>query len=506
MYRYAIFQGGGVKGIALVGALEVAEKQRIEFAAVGGASAGAIVAALYAAGYTASEMRLIMEGMDFDSLLDRSGWAPWALYHKQGLYRGRKFQDWIHELLQKKNVRRFKDCKRRLRVVATDLTARTLSVLDAESHPQMEVAEAIRMSMSIPFVFEPKRLGEHLMVDGGVLSNFPLSLFDANETLGFRLRQKSDTMNFAPDGVSSYFLSVVGAMLDGRDNYDIESKELGGLIEIDPGAISTTQFNLDKKQKADLYERGISAASKFFLVSSNIESGRQLTITGQTSKISLNLPSDLRGETEIRFSISALVRIEIGGQLLLVKGRRIEQYQPVGGVLKVYHDAKKKLVKLGIKDDSKFPIDPDSVGDLRVFVPWRSAEAFIKWYLEGTGRETSPWREFYEELLEPGIFSPDNFRTPAFDRIGTRVEGVRWSEHFQCYEVLIAELFSLVPTHKQGVELEALCVGTTRPDLIWASPATIRARGYEESTKTQANRISEHSTWLLDAETKSSSS
>jgi NTE family protein len=87
MYRYAVFQGGGVKGMALVGALDVAERQGVSFEGVGGTSAGAIVAGLYAAGYTASEMCTIME-MDFSLLLDGSILMPWALYRRLGLYKG----------------------------------------------------------------------------------------------------------------------------------------------------------------------------------------------------------------------------------------------------------------------------------------------------------------------------------------------------------------------------------------------------------------------------------
>ncbi len=80
--------------MALVGALQVAEKQGLSFEAVGGTSAGAIVAGLYAAGYTASEMRLVME-KDMSSLLDGSVFPAWALYSRLGIYRGRRFHEWL---------------------------------------------------------------------------------------------------------------------------------------------------------------------------------------------------------------------------------------------------------------------------------------------------------------------------------------------------------------------------------------------------------------------------
>ncbi|WP_243021181.1 patatin-like phospholipase family protein [Simplicispira sedimenti] len=499
MYKYGVFQGGGVKGIALVGALQVVESRGISFEGVGGASAGAIVAALYAAGFSASEMRLILENIQFDSLLDRCSLPRLALARTLGLYRGKRFQDWIHKLLAQKNVRFFKDCPKKLRIVATNLTERTLVVLDSNSHPCLEVAEAIRMSMSIPLVFEPVHLGRNLMVDGGVLSNFPLSLFDGNETLGFRLCAKSAPLPFAPEGYRDYLLAIVGAMLDGRDNYDVQTKKLAGLIEIDPGHISSTQFNLNDREKADLYEQGVSAGNRFFVEPANMHRAQQFSVLGATAKIHLNVPAGIDDGTEIRFSISALVRVEVDGQYLLTKGNRIDQFQPVGGVLKTYGAARANLANLGVKADSKIPIDQDSRDDLRVFVPRRSIEAFVQWYLKGSGRESSPWREFNEELIETGILSSGNFRAPAFNYVGRRVEGIRWTNHFQCFEVLIAELFELVPTPKQIDELNALRGRSDLPGIMWANPALIRALGYDAASQRQVTRISDHSSWILDA-------
>ncbi|WP_198115884.1 patatin-like phospholipase family protein [Massilia rhizosphaerae] len=498
MYKYGVFQGGGVKGIALVGALQVAESRGISFEGVGGASAGAIVAALYAAGYSAGEMRLILQGMQFDSLLDRASLGRLALAKNLGLYRGKLFQNWIHKHLLDKGVRYLKDCPKQLRIVATNLTERTLAILDAESYPNLEVAEAIRMSMSIPFVFEPVQLGRNLMVDGGVLSNFPLSLFDGNETLGFRLHSKSASLPFAPEGYREYLLSIMGAMLDGRDNYDVQTKKLAGLIEIDPGDFSSTQFKLSDSEKANLYERGFSASSRFFVDPVNTNRTQQLIVRGPESSIGLKTHPEVSDGTEIRFSISALVRIEIDGKFLLTKGNRIEQFQPVGGVLKTFSTAHAKLGNLGVKADSKIPIDQDSRDDLRVFVPRRSIEAFVQWYLEGRGRETSPWREFNEELVETGVLSAENFRTAAFDYIGRRVEGIRWTPHFQCYEVLIAEVFALVPTLKQIEELNALRGSSNAPGVMWASPELIRTLGYDSASQRQLTRISDHSSWILD--------
>ncbi len=112
----AVFEGGGVKGIGLVGAVAVAEERGYQWVNIAGTSAGAIVAALLAAGYSAVEMREIMEELDYNrfkdtSLLDRVplvGPAASLIFEK-GIYEGKFFENWMRGLLRKKKVETFND-------------------------------------------------------------------------------------------------------------------------------------------------------------------------------------------------------------------------------------------------------------------------------------------------------------------------------------------------------------------------------------------------------------
>ena len=74
MWADAVFQGGGVRGIAFVGALEVAETRGYRWKRVAGTSSGAIVAALLAAGYRAEEMKAMLTEMDLAQWMRRTGW------------------------------------------------------------------------------------------------------------------------------------------------------------------------------------------------------------------------------------------------------------------------------------------------------------------------------------------------------------------------------------------------------------------------------------------------
>ena len=202
-----VFEGGGVKGIGLAGAYAALEQRSYRPKSVAGTSAGAITAALIAAGYTAAELDEILLKVPFAEFKDK-GWMDkipgvgriGSVLFELGIYEGNAFQDWIADLLEKKGVTRFgqlvddeaEDPKNRyrLRVIASDITHRRMLVLPNDAGhlgiepDEMEIAYAVRMSMSIPVFFEPvvhknkKTDATHLIVDGGMLSNFPVWLFD----------------------------------------------------------------------------------------------------------------------------------------------------------------------------------------------------------------------------------------------------------------------------------------------------------------------------------------
>jgi NTE family protein len=112
----AVFEGGGVKGIGLVGAVAATEEQNYEFCNVAGTSAGAIVAALVAAGYRASELRHIMQSLDYAEFKDKGLLDHIPVFGKvfslgleKGIYEGAFLEHWLREKLAAKGKQTFKD-------------------------------------------------------------------------------------------------------------------------------------------------------------------------------------------------------------------------------------------------------------------------------------------------------------------------------------------------------------------------------------------------------------
>ncbi|TCS96408.1 patatin-like phospholipase family protein [Hazenella coriacea] len=289
MWADAVFEGGGVKGIGLVGALTVAEDKGYQWKNLAGASAGSIIASLLAAGYTAKELQQIMIKQNFLDFLSPT-WlhkipylGPSArLWIKKGLYSGHVLEQWLEKLLLAKGIHTFADLKdgRELLVIASDISRGQLLVLprDLEEYgydpEQLSIARVVRMSCSIPFFFDPVKIMHYptrtpcYIVDGGVLSNFPIWLFDETSphcpTFGFRLVSKGDYQVHQIDGPFSMFKSIFFTMLDAHDNRYIKKQDQVRTILVPTLDVKLTDFSIEDKQREQLYQSGVTAAESFF--------------------------------------------------------------------------------------------------------------------------------------------------------------------------------------------------------------------------------------------------
>ena len=217
MKAYAVFDGGGVKGAALAGALKAAQTNGIEFVGYGGSSAGSIVALLATVGYTGDELEGVMtEELSLASVASEikgplaglkalqqdlshpSLAALWRLRaHKTligrlserlGFSDGQAFTERLFAVVKRKAKSlsqhfTFQELAAlgmpALKIVASDLGMRRPVVFSNCGGDELNepVLDAVRASMSYPFAFQPLRVGNRLLVDGGLSSNLPVFLF-----------------------------------------------------------------------------------------------------------------------------------------------------------------------------------------------------------------------------------------------------------------------------------------------------------------------------------------
>lgn len=207
---------------------------------------------------------------------------------------------------------------------------------------------------------------------------------------------------------------------------------------------------------------------------------------------------------DIRFSISYLFKIQIPNtnKYLLVKNRRIEnQLQPVGGAYKRYGDDS-LFNKWEYKPDNNrngLNVDEKSASDLRFMVKGNFTIEVMNWFESMQEREINPNREFKEELLDTNILDSKIFQNINYKHIRRFSKNLVWSDFFSCYEVLVFDVFELIPNEEQKLALIELCkIGTNlNKDYAIVDCDNIEQLRYMENEK-QVARIGQHTKLIIN--------
>lgn len=290
---HGVFQGGGVWGSALVGAVAGIEEQNISFCGVAGSSAGAIVASLIAAGYSPKEMLNLMLDKDFSDFKDAVSTIPLLkhliAWYRNGYYKGDEFHQWIKEKLSLKVMGcsnkspKFKDLAIPLTIIATDITHQEIMVLSTKNYPDMRVADAVRMSIGIPGFFCPVRFAQSLVVDGGVISNFPAWIFreqqqaEAVPILGLRFEQDEKSSSEIK-GLLTIGRHVIATAINVNAELQMADMEDIFLIDLPTLGVNVTDFDISSYGKEILYKAGRDRAKAFFASTLGLELKQQLGV------------------------------------------------------------------------------------------------------------------------------------------------------------------------------------------------------------------------------------
>jgi len=307
-----VLEGGVVKGFGLVGAVLRLMRDGYRFQRVAGTSAGAILAALLAAGMTERQLSSAIKRLDFARVPDRpSPGIPVvsegiSLIARSGAYDGDYIRDFVHAELERLGVTTFGDLRDKDRgadsnladdrryklvVMSTDVTKGRLlrlpwdyRLLNLEPDEQL-VADAVRASLSVPLFFKPVYLrdgktGERTtLVDGGVLSNFPIEIFDRTDdarsrwpTLGVKVfpslpagdAQLLPRVALPQLPPVRLLQQVVATAIFGHDQTYLERPCVKRrTIQVDTSALGVIDFDLSPKQRAAAIAKGDAAATEF---------------------------------------------------------------------------------------------------------------------------------------------------------------------------------------------------------------------------------------------------
>ena len=241
--------GGGVKGAAHIGALIALEEEKIKISAISGTSSGSIVAALYACGYTPREIYYIFKKY-CSCITDYNRMIPFKMLGTiftgkvklKSLAKGKNIEYIVNYFTSKKGIIDITGCLIPIAIPAVDIVngeivyylSKRIDVLNRENTTSFKdnpsyilggrLSDIIRASTAFPGVFEPKQIKKHLLVDGGLKVNSPVSILNKlkqnNEKLMVVYFEKIDN-NKVPNNIVETSVKAIDIM-----SHSINSDEI----------------------------------------------------------------------------------------------------------------------------------------------------------------------------------------------------------------------------------------------------------------------------------------
>lgn len=304
-FEYLVMSGGGIKGICYCGVLETLDKMgylydaedNFKLKGIAGTSAGSIIAGLLGVGFTPKEIRMILDDMDFNKIVDdKIGYVrdTYNFIEHYGVCPGKYIETLLGSLIENKTgdkdytiAQLYEDKKVELVIVTTDMLHNKSIYLsprnDKVYNRNIPIRKAIRMSMSIPFLYEPVNYEGQMCVDGGVLDNFAIHVFDGEypghpdgvlnllkpnpRVLGLKIVTKSQleenkTNDIA--GIFNYSISYIDLFLTENEKRVMTPSNNLRTIQIVTEDYPLSEFNLSDEQKMELIDSGRKYTEEYF--------------------------------------------------------------------------------------------------------------------------------------------------------------------------------------------------------------------------------------------------
>lgn len=326
-FKNLVFKGGGVKGTAYLGAIKALYENDIidQIERVAGSSAGAITATLLCFNKDFQSINSMMNSLNFQMVpqlktefeTKEPVWLPkfigkevlklssdveavQRLISRYGWFSSEYFYTWLKSVIAENcdgnplaTFSDFKKCgHKELFIIATNASRLDVSIFSSERTPHMPVADAVRMSMSIPLFFESMQFNGSqigvgdIYVDGGVLLNYPIHIFDeeqyAKENIWFRNGINWETLGFylyaSPNLISEnepisnfkdyithlYECYNISLQLSEVDNNQIDKRRTVVINTLD---VKATEFDLISSdlRYQNLVNEGFEATTQYLL-------------------------------------------------------------------------------------------------------------------------------------------------------------------------------------------------------------------------------------------------
>lgn len=271
--KILILSGGGVRGIAHIGALKAMESKNCldKFEVYAGTSVGAIIISLYLIGYSPDEMFEFIKKFDLTKLKNINLTNILAHF---GLDNGDRMNYVLKRLIQAKGLNPditlselFEKTKKKLIITTVSVNNADIKYISYEDFPHLPLYLAIRMSSAIPLFFTPIKYDNCLYIDGGCIDNYPIKIFQnqLNDVVGVYITEEMDNV-LNINNFELYITRIFKCFLKGMSYNGLKAYEKY-TIEINVKSTSAVDFNIDNNKKEDMFKRGYDAVmnSNLFL-------------------------------------------------------------------------------------------------------------------------------------------------------------------------------------------------------------------------------------------------
>jgi NTE family protein len=321
IYKKLVFEGGGVRGLAYAGAIKALDERGVlsTIERTAGTSAGSIAALLISVGYNSTEIDSIMRGLNVEKFNDGGGMLIGGLNRMKndyGYYKGTAFEKWIGKLIEEKtgndsltfyelhqlnntSKHTFKD----FYCTGTNITAQRVEIFSYTTTPDLPLKTGVRISCAIPLYYEPVCLDSsgriakkkipgyqyQIYVDGGMMANYPITIFDTcynggnslicdslkynHETLGIKLerpeqidqlKQSTDIPSFRIQSFNDYSAAFLNLMIETLNRRNNLQHEKDRTIYVSDGNLPARVRKMKPEEKDTLFSNGVSAVNSFF--------------------------------------------------------------------------------------------------------------------------------------------------------------------------------------------------------------------------------------------------
>lgn len=298
-----IFEGAGIRGIAYCGAIQEMEAKNMigNIEKVGGTSSGAIVALMLSLGYSGKDIESLISKTKFKKFNDGGFFFVGGINRINkyfGWYKGKKLGKWLGKIIEEKTGNAditfeelYQNGFKGLYITGTSLTKQKPVIFSQETFPKMKVRDAVRISSSIPLYFEPvfidsagtilyhpkQKQGLDVLVDGGIVENFPIHIFDKSTpdltTIGFRLDHdsqiESDSVGRAlaameVGNLNEYFKAFYSIIIENLNRQRLTDIDWQRTVSISDGDVQPRVRKLLRYEINTLIENGKKAVRDRF--------------------------------------------------------------------------------------------------------------------------------------------------------------------------------------------------------------------------------------------------